>query len=174
MRTLILFRHAKAAWPSPDERDFDRRLEKRGRSAAQRMARFLTANEARPDLLVASAAARARETAELAAEAAGWDLPVQLEPGLYEAGPSRLVSFVRTLPDAAGTTVLVAHEPTLSASIALLCGGNAPAFSTGAVARLDFDLATWGEVEGGAGTLVWLVGPKHLKRFLGAETEDDD
>ena len=57
-------RHAKAESGVPGQRDFDRSLSARGRDDAARMGRLLAKLRSVPDAIVASPAARAKETAE--------------------------------------------------------------------------------------------------------------
>ena len=62
MKVLYLLRHAKSSWKDPTLEDFDRPLNKRGRSAAKTMGRHLHRNGLRPDLVLCSAARRTQET----------------------------------------------------------------------------------------------------------------
>ena len=67
MKRLLLLRHAKSSWDDPRLADFDRPLNERGRRAAPLVGRFMHERGVRPDLVLASPAARARHTAALVA-----------------------------------------------------------------------------------------------------------
>ena len=75
MPELLLMRHAKSDWGSGDEDDRARPLAERGRKAARRLGRFLTAAGQVPALVLSSPAVRALETARLAVAAGGWSCP---------------------------------------------------------------------------------------------------
>mgnify|MGYP000107872062 CR=1 FL=1 len=62
--------------------------------------------------------------------------------------------------------LVVGHEPTWSALVAVLTGGARVRMPTAAVACVQFTTSTWSEVGAGAGELRWLVTPKLLKRVL--------
>ena len=93
MKTLLLLRHAKSDWGNPSQGDFDRPLSARGREAAPLMGAYLAQQGLRPDLVLCSAAARARQTCDLVLRALGGDIPV--------AGTLRVPSAMDS-PDASG------------------------------------------------------------------------
>src|SRR5690625_4581183 len=72
MPTLVLLRHAKAEAAGPS--DFERKLSAPGRSQARRVAAHLVAAGLAPDVVLCSAALRARQT---------WE---QVAAGLTERG----------------------------------------------------------------------------------------
>jgi phosphohistidine phosphatase len=107
---LILWRHADAEDGSPD---LARRLTKKGRKQAERVAEWLEERLPKDHVLVSSPAARARETAE----ALGKPRVVEaLAPG------ASVKEILRTAgwPDGEGTVVLVGHQPDFGRAIAYL------------------------------------------------------
>ena len=89
MQRLILMRHAEAERASPSGDDRDRVLSARGRADAMQMGRTLASKGLRPDLALVSAAARTRQTWDLAHEAFG-DVDLREQDGLYNAGADTL------------------------------------------------------------------------------------
>ncbi len=160
-RTLLVLRHGKAEEPSPQ--DHARSLVERGRSAARRMGRFLTATDQVPELVLSSDAARALETAELAREAGGWHCPLQTDDRLYGAEPQALLEVLRELDDDAELVLLVGHEPGCSGLVSLLVGGGACVFATGAMARVELQDEPWSSLAPACGALRWLIDPKRLR-----------
>ena len=73
MKTLYVLRHAKSSWENSELADFDRPLNDRGKTTAPFMGKVMKKNELAPDLILSSPAVRARETARLVKEAAGFD-----------------------------------------------------------------------------------------------------
>ena len=86
MKTLLIMRHAKSAYPPGISDDFDRPLNKRGRADLPRIARLLAAYGPRPDLVLASAARRAHQTATGLVESLGLPASIlHLDDALYLA-----------------------------------------------------------------------------------------
>ena len=78
---------------------------------------------------------RALTTAELAADAGGWNCEVRAEPGLYGAGTTGLLLEIQALDNDLDTVMLTGHEPTLSSLAGLLIGGFMAWTSGGRVRR---------------------------------------
>jgi phosphohistidine phosphatase len=106
-RRLLIMRHAKSDWGTPGEPDFDRPLAKRGQRDAPRMGEWLRAQGLVPDLVLASPARRAQETASKVCKV----LLVGHNPGLEELleylvrGSGTLPAGDKTLPTAAVASV---------------------------------------------------------------------
>jgi phosphohistidine phosphatase len=161
-KTLLLLRHAKSDWDADSGDDHDRPLARRGLRAARRVGAALTALGRAPDAVLTSSALRARRTAELAAEAGGWRAPVEVDGALYLSPPAAVLERVRQRQDAAASLLVVGHEPTWSGLVEELTGARVR-LPTAAVARIDLDIGSWGEIRPGGGTLIWLLTPKVLQ-----------
>jgi phosphohistidine phosphatase len=114
---LILWRHADAEDGAPD---LERRLTKKGRKQAGRVAAWLLARLPREFVVIASPAARAKETAEaLGVRVKTVD---QLAPGASVAKILKAAGW----PDAGEAVVIVGHQPDLGRAAAhLVCGAQA-------------------------------------------------
>jgi phosphohistidine phosphatase len=163
MRTLLLFRHAKADKDPSHATDHERPLTGKGKDAAAMMGRYLKGIDQVPDLVVSSSAVRARDTAQRAAKAGEWKCPIVLEDALYATSPKEVLSFIKDLDDEARVVMLVGHEPTWSELAGRLIGGAALDVPTAALARIDLDIETWSRADFGCGVLVWLVTPRSLE-----------
>jgi phosphohistidine phosphatase len=168
VRRLHLLRHAKSSWDDPALGDRDRPLAPRGRQATRRIARWARKHEIRPQLVVASSAARARETLQGVLPGLG-EPETWIEPTLYAASAKILLERVRALPDEAEEAMLVGHNPGLSDLLLLLAEPGelreraAAKVPTGALATLEASIASWSELEPGGGRLVSFVVPRELK-----------
>ncbi|HEX5378832.1 MAG TPA: histidine phosphatase family protein [Phenylobacterium sp.] len=148
MDRLILLRHGDAERDSPSGDDFDRRLSERGREEASRMGETLAELGLIPDLALASAAARTRET-WAALSPAFPNARATFDDSLYLAEPE----LVRRAAEQAGATcgalMVVGHNPGLQdLALTLLIEGGAAAsavervrsgFPTGAAAVFLID-----------------------------------
>ncbi len=169
VRTLYLLRHAKSDSGARGLRDFDRPLAPRGRQAAPRMAAYMRDQGLAPDLVLASAAARARETWELMAPEFGGDTPVVFEDALYLAGPRPLLDRLRRIGDAA-RVLLIGHNPGLhSLSLQLGIEGEPDAlaemarkYPTAALAEIAFEMDHWDQIARHRGRLMRFVRPRAL------------
>lgn len=156
-RRLLLMRHAKAAWPQ-DVCDHDRPLSSRGRGDARATGAWLAEMDWVPDLIVASDALRTRQTAELVIEGLATPVRNTTDAHLYECGISDVLDTINASRAKVGTLLVVGHEPTMSATTAVLTGRQVH-FPTAAVARIEVEVP-WEEVEGHTGDLVGLHTPK--------------
>lgn len=171
MRTLLLLRHAKSSWDDPGLKDIDRPLAPRGLKAAPLMASYFTTKGLRPDFVLCSPAARARQTWSLVARSLGGKIEVKELQGLYLGPPSRLLEVVRRLPDAATCALLLGHNPGMQHLALALSGPRSKPkaleklrrkFPTAALAEIEFEAAAWADVARGDGRLKSLVWPKDL------------
>src|SRR6516162_11200968 len=95
-RTLVLFRHAKSAWP--DVPDHERPLASRGIRAAPVMGRWLRDAGLVPDLVLCSTARRARETWQFAQTGLAAAPPVTFDVRIYEGAAMDLLTVIREVP----------------------------------------------------------------------------
>jgi phosphohistidine phosphatase len=160
--SLILLRHAKSDWDADYGDDRERPLARRGRKAAKRMGRFLVDAGQVPDAAVTSPAVRAADTLRVAMQAGGWTCPVRTAPALYGGGVSGLLAEIRQEPAATGVLLAVGHEPTWSDAVAALIGGGRVRVPTAALARIDFEVERWSDVQPVTGVLTWMVPPRLL------------
>lgn len=167
-RELLVMRHGKSDRGVEVRRDFDRPLAKRGRKDAKRMGAWLRERKLRPDLVVASPAVRARDTADRVAEALGLDGgAIRREPRLYDATVERILGILGAVPESAMRVLIVGHNPGLEDLVLHLGGdaveipGDGKILPTGAVARFSMP-ADWGRLPAGAGVLRGITRPKEL------------
>lgn len=119
-RTLVMIRHAKAEKSHP-EGDFPRELATRGVADAQELGRWLAGEGLLPDLVLASPAARTRQTTAHVLAAAGVpDVEVWGGRGLYDGGTDGVLDAVREVPDETSVLWVVGHQPTVGLVTAAL------------------------------------------------------
>lgn len=107
-RRLYLYRHAKSDWAEPSLEDIDRPLNKRGRKAAEAMARHIVDQGWRPDFIICSPSRRTRATLDgLLAEVG--KLPVAIEDTVYEARSDDLLACLRAVED--GYRAVMVNRP---------------------------------------------------------------
>lgn len=115
---LILWRHAEAEEGAEAE-DLARPLTAKGHRQAHRMAEWLQARLPDRYKVIASRARRSRETARALGER--FRVDEAIDPG---AQPEAVLAAIGW-PEAAGTVVIVGHQPTLGQVASLLLAGEA-------------------------------------------------
>jgi phosphohistidine phosphatase len=147
MKTLYLLRHAKSSWSFDELSDQERPLNDRGRDDAPLMGQALAKRRICPDLVVSSPAVRAMSTAVLVAREMRYPHEkIVVEPSIYGAEVDDLLAVIRNLPDAAGSVLLVGHNPTITETANALSPTNFDEMPTAAVVCLHFDCDQWEQV----------------------------
>ncbi len=159
-KILYLLRHARAMEASAGEKDFNRELDQHGNFQAARMGRKLVERGIKPDLILASPAKRAIETAQLVANQIQYDNDLlQTNENIYEASPRTLFGIITNLPDEVNEVILVGHNPTFSHMAEYFSGTEVGSLPTCAIVRLTFAIDSWKEASAGNGKVEWVESP---------------
>jgi len=170
VKRLTVLRHAKSSWDDSHLEDFNRPLNERGWEAARRMGRELEKRGMKFDLVIASPAARVRETIDGLTEELELNVEIRFEPRMYGASEETLLKIVRDLPESAHAPLLVGHNPGLQQLVVELTqkdnnGLRSRAqhkFPTAALATIELPERRWAQVKPGRGTIAELILPKEL------------
>ena len=143
MRQLWILRHAKSDWGTPSCPDFERTLNQRGLRNAPEMGAFMKTQASTPDLVVASPATRARQTAELVCQSMGYPVGrISYEPRIYEASPQALLEVIEAQSDDVEHLMLVGHNPGLTMLVNML-GGYLDNLPTCSAVSMSFESKDW-------------------------------
>jgi phosphohistidine phosphatase len=175
MKTILFLRHAKSDWSNPELSDFHRPLTKRGMKDAPRMGKVIRSYNCVPDIIISSPAIRARITAELAAEACGYQNQVEFRDALYYGTEKDIVEILKKLPDSIGSPMIVSHNPALEQAVACFLSFDRTCaehitdasavicFPTAAVICFHADVSRWTALSPQKCTLYWMVIPRLIK-----------
>lgn len=171
---LILIRHAKAferdsaAWPD----DLRRPLTAEGREEFQGLAKGLGRFLPEVELLLASPATRAWQTARILHERSGWPEPQRddaLLPAAARDEVDLMANLVRSQAGRSGVA-LVGHEPALGRFASWLLSGDPGTvrleFRKGAAVGLELPSDRTAHPAGSA-VLRWMVTPRFATRLKG-------
>jgi phosphohistidine phosphatase len=160
---LLIVRHAIAfernprRWPD----DGDRPLSPRGVERARKAAAGLKRTAPRPLRVLVSPLVRARQTAGILSEFAGWPAAAEcaeLTPG---TPPEALLAALRVL--GGKRIAVVGHEPQLGRLVAASLAGNAASQAI-ALRKMGAALLVFqGAPRAGEARLAWLAPPKMLR-----------
>jgi phosphohistidine phosphatase len=165
---LYFLRHGIAASAEEMPADGDRPLTPKGIKRMRKGVRGIRRLGLNFDAILTSPLARARQTADMVAEALGLQAHVSVIDALQPG--SSIDELLSSLGDYENREhlLLVGHEPLLSNTAAFLLTGKKTAtfelgFKKGSLCRIEIDALPPRD----PGTLHYLLAPKHL-RFLGA------
>ena len=168
-RILYVVRHAQAEAAAAGQLDRHRPLTAHGRGQAAALAAAVAGGQLAgrpvpvPQLVLASAAVRAEQTARPLAEATGAELWV--EPGLYRAGVDDVVELVRLVGAEPAVVAVVGHNPTVEQLVVELAGLAAArqallgGLGTAAVVVLALPVGSWSQLAPGEAQLLVATRP---------------
>jgi phosphohistidine phosphatase len=158
---LLVFRHGIAEDTAADGTDAARVLTAEGVTRTRKAARALARLSDPPDVILTSPKARARQTADAAADAFG--SPIEVLDELADGPPEPVLRALAARSEQ--TVMIVGHEPMLSALVERLCtGGRSRGFvdlRKAGCACLDVLLGADGEAR--EAILLWLATAKMLR-----------
>ncbi len=133
--------------------DFERALTKEGVEQMQTSAKVMAKLKIKPAHIYTSPRVRARQTADIMAEALGVQVEVREEVG-YEFNVQAVESLIDGLSDG-DDVMFVGHEPSFSETVSELIGGGTVIMKKGGLARIDVFSR-----EPLRGALVWMIAPR--------------
>lgn len=159
-------RHAKSSWDDASLSDFERPLNKRGLKTAPFMGEMMAKNDFTPEIIVSSPAERAKQTAELVKESAGFEAEICFDERIYEASPMRILEVVSDISDEYDSAMIVGHNPGFENIVRVLTG-KLESMPTAALAVVDLDINSWKEINAETGKLRKFIRPKEEQRSTG-------
>jgi phosphohistidine phosphatase len=141
-------RHGDAQWKDPEVEDFVRPLNRRGSNESEAMGRRLMELALVPDLIMASSARRAHQTAEIVArELALPGRSIRFEEALYLAGAQEILRLARAIGPLVPHLMIVGHNPGISELASLLApAADVGGLATAALCTITFDTDQWSAV----------------------------
>jgi len=155
MKSLTLFRHAKAERDSTTGRDSDRQLAERGERDAARIGEEIRKLGAGFDLALSSPAMRAAQTAELAGLAPHFD------ERIYDASSGQLLAIVQESENSVDCLLMVGHNPGFERLASTLLGGTIE-MPTGSLIEIELPIDDWRDAARGIGRPIRFLKPKEL------------
>ena len=115
MKSLYLLRHGKSSWSIPGLGDQQRPLNKRGTNDAPMMGQRFKGRGEHLEHIVSSPALRAHTTAELFAQACGFESDViETNADLYFLGAGSIEDVILAQDDQVKSLMLVFHNPDIT------------------------------------------------------------
>ncbi len=138
--------------------DFDRKLTKEGSDQVRIAAKAIVALKIAPAHIYSSPRARARQTADVVAEALGLKVEVREEVN-FDFNVQAIEALIADMNDSEDA-MFVGHEPSFSETVGELIGGGTVVMKKGGVARVDVYSR-----KPLRGALVWMIAPRVFGTF---------
>ena len=145
MKTLYVLRHGQAAPEGAADSDHERELTARGHAEVLRTAQHLRDGGTPPSLILASSAARARQTAQQCADTLPGPPRLTLLEGLYLAEPPGYLAALATRAQAHDRVLVVGHNPGLEALIYVLTD-RSEHLATASLVEIALPIAGWSDL----------------------------
>ncbi|OEK04433.1 SixA phosphatase family protein [Roseivirga misakiensis] len=142
VKNILLIRHAEARFGSGDEKDFQRKLTKKGRSQSTILGEYVNGLPLRLDALYVSPAVRTLTTCKLLNEQLEYDPRIMDAEELYEATENLMKAFLRRIDPLFKSVAIVAHNPAIAHVYAYLTM-NFRDFYPGTCAWLALNAEEW-------------------------------
>jgi phosphohistidine phosphatase len=161
MKQLYIIRHAKSSWKEISLDDFERPLNKRGKTDAPFMGTKLKEKNVMPDLVLSSPALRAKTTAQIIAKKIEFKKEIVLNEDIYESSVSELHKIVSEIDDKNRVVFLFGHNPSLNmlAQHYLNFNENIP---TCGIVKIEFDCDSWSDINAKNARLISFDYPKKV------------
>lgn len=161
MKKIYLIRHSKSSWSEPGMDDFDRPLNKRGKTTLPYMAGRLKAFKIKPDLILSSPAKRAKKTAQAIADGVGYDKSkISFQDSLYDSSYTSYRYLLDSLDDALNSIFIIGHNPTITEVGERLSGAILTNMPTCSIVCIEFDVESFKDIEENSGKVLFFDYPK--------------
>ena len=160
-KKLLLIRHAKSDWSTPNCSDFDRPLNKRGNENALMMAKRLKNNGILLQEIVSSPALRAISTANIIATEIGISKnKIELNKFIYEASCDTLLKIVNAFDQETDFVTLFGHNNGITDLAVYLTGADIFNIPTCGMVMITFPFEDWKMISKNTGEVVFYDYPK--------------
>jgi phosphohistidine phosphatase len=142
MKTLILMRHAKSSMDGKKQEDWERPLNKRGKKNAVTLAKALQEKGIVPEVILASAAVRSHQTAELLIEELKFRGDVHYLAHLYKGEVDSYLFEIKRLLDQEKCVLVIGHNPMLESFLQMV-SAKVESLPTASLAFLNVPVESW-------------------------------
>ena len=163
MKNLYLIRHAKSDWSSENKSDFERGLNKRGKTAILTMAKVLKDKKVMPDLILSSTAKRAKLTAKGLAKEIGYSGKIKYIDALYMAEPETIQELIKDVNAKYDTLFIVGHNPETTELSNMLTKNSIDNVPTLGIVALQLPIDDWKQFKIREGKMKFFIYPKMFK-----------
>tara|TARA_B100000029_G_scaffold261372_1_gene257674 strand:+ start:77 stop:577 length:501 start_codon:yes stop_codon:yes gene_type:complete len=163
MKTLILVRHAKSAWPDISLPDYERPLETQGIEDSNQMGKYLKTKLTKPDYIITSGAKRTLETAQIISkELVKQPIALNINKSIYGASINEMENIIKNFNQKYKNIMVVGHNPTMTLLINKISNTNIDHVPELGTAIINYNINHWIDFKS-PGELVEFIYPEKLK-----------
>ncbi|MFC1536624.1 histidine phosphatase family protein [Pseudomonadota bacterium] len=163
-KSITLIRHAKSAWNQPNLSDFDRPLNKRGKSDSPLMGEILKKRNIKFDLVLSSPAERAITTARAICHATGYtEGRIEQNRDLYLASAAEIIEIVHSVDESFNRIAVIGHNPGLTVLGNVLSDLRIDNMPTCSIAIFEADIDSWKSLKPASCRTIDFLFPKRFK-----------
>ncbi|MBW2940494.1 SixA phosphatase family protein [Zhongshania aquimaris] len=165
MKTLYLLRHAKSDWDDDKLTDADRPITKRGKRDCQLVSAELQRLERRFSHVFCSTAKRAQETLKRFQIDSNVfdDADIIHDNAIYTFEAAKLLAWLKELPQAIDSAVIIGHNPALAELANYLYDGKIGHFGTCTFLELEINIEYWDQLRADSAKLSDIIRPKQFR-----------
>ncbi|MCK9617554.1 MAG: histidine phosphatase family protein [Lentimicrobiaceae bacterium] len=164
MKTLYMVRHAKSSWNSVAMNDYDRPLLEKGKKRTKLVIDQLIKQQTTIDLIIASPAVRALETAKILAHAFHYPLSeIRTEKSIYASDADDFFDIFFDIPARIQSVMLVGHNPTITNFANIFLEKPIDYLPTSGVVCIEFASDDWDNLAWAAFKCKFVLFPKMLE-----------
>jgi len=141
-------------------------LTKKGRKNIETIGSYLKLKGISPDIILASCALRAQETADLLAEKLEFDGSIAYLRELYFTDTEVLQELLSIQEDEVNTIFLIGHNPQVTDMANQLIDEHISKIPTMGVVAINFDIENWSEIDEVKGELDFFIYPKQFQYYV--------
>jgi len=160
-KQLYLFRHAEAVEKSSERPDKERQLTKKGIQQAEETGEFIVSKKIQLDAVFCSTAVRTFETAKYALQKVKFPTSnLFYDDDLYEGSTKRLLDIINQISDDYNVVMIIGHNPEISTFTGFITNDTGIQMDLAAIALIEFQQASWAEINRHSGELKLYAKPK--------------
>lgn len=163
VKQLLIARHAEAREAQQQQPDLDRDLTAQGYRMAARAGSYLREQDWHPELIISSAATRAKASAQMMAEQLRYPAHrIQINSELYEASLRTFLSIINQQDEQYQRIAMIGHNLTVSYLIEYLTGAEVGTVALAGFALIQPTVERWEEISQNTATLISYISPDSL------------
>lgn len=159
-RTIIIVRHAKSDWDSPQLSDFERPLNTRGKRDIPLMASYIIQHYPAVQLALCSDSVRTTETIEGLKKYGCKIDKIEFNHALYLASPDTIYNILAGLHSKIDSVLICAHNPGVSEFVQSCCKLDFFDMPTLGTVHIEIEAPEWTDIYTALGSIVRFDYPK--------------
>ena len=167
MKSVFFGRHGKSSWDLEGINDEQRPLLPRGEKKTALVAEFLRKKGIKPDLIIASQAVRAYETAKIVAGALDYPANnIKRDRRIYDGPYDRILDMIYGTDPAVNSLMIFGHNPLITQLPNLFLSPGIDFMPTSAILCISFRADSWETISTVAAHMEFYVDPKMVKQNI--------